>query len=193
MRKAGRIAAATIGICLALVTPAWCQSPIDAQSDPIRWLSTYLGGAACVVYEAGPPFRLEPVTENTEVQFNGCEMVLQQAGVAGPYGELRTFRIPLGSLEPTAATARAGFFVPEGWTTRGDVPTHTITITTPAGRPLIDERVDQLDGTAPRDSRTEIVTILVRHEENASQIVRALRSAIEMCHQGETHSIPTVP
>ena len=38
----------------------------------------------CVVYDVGPsPTRLEHVTENTEVQFDGCQMVLQQANVEG--------------------------------------------------------------------------------------------------------------
>ena len=64
-------------VFFAVATPAWCQSTVDADRDPITWLKTYLGGAACVVYQAGPSsFRLEQITENTEVQFDGCQMVL---------------------------------------------------------------------------------------------------------------------
>jgi hypothetical protein len=93
---------------------------------------------------------LEHVTENTEVQFDGCRMVLQQASLAGDRSELRTFQIPLAALATDSVTAKAGFFLPEGWTSRGDVPTHTITIAVPAGQLLIEERVEQFDDTAPR-------------------------------------------
>ena len=88
-----------IGVVLAVVTPAWAQSRPDPRSEPVQWLTANLGGAACVVYEAGPtPFRLERVTENTEVQFEGCRMVLQQATAEGEHSEIRTFRIPLAAL-----------------------------------------------------------------------------------------------
>lgn len=170
-------------VFFAVATPAWCQSTVDADRDPITWLKTYLGGAACVVYQAGPSsFRLEQITENTEVQFDGCQMVLQQASLIGGRAELHTFQIPLAALAENSVTSRPGFFLPEGWVSRGDVPTHTITIAAPAGKPL-EERIDPLDGASPRDERTEAVTIPVRHEENASQIVRALTRAIERCRR----------
>jgi hypothetical protein len=173
-----------VGACLALAAPGWAQTTVDANTEPVRWLTTYLGGAACVVYEAGPSrFRLERVNVNTEVQFDGCRMVLQQASVVGAHSEIRTLRIPLGALASNAVTSNEGFFLPEGWTSRGDVPTHTITIAAPAGAPLIEERIEQFDGTAPRDYRTDVVTVLVRHEENAVQIVRALTRAIELCRE----------
>jgi len=173
-----------IGAWLALASPVWAQSAPDAQRDPVRWLTTNLGGAACVVYDVGPsPFRLEHVTENTEVQFDGCRMILQQANVVGTRSELRTFQIPLDALSPGAVTATAGFLLPDGWASRGDVPTHTITIAAPAGQSAIETRVEQFDTGTIRDERTEVVTMLVRHEDNAVQIVRALTSAIALCHQ----------
>jgi hypothetical protein len=175
---------AAVVMYLSTAMPAWCQSPSDAYNDPINWLKSNLGGAACVVYEAGPsPFQLKPITENTEVQFDGCRMVLQQANVTGAQSELRTFRIPLGALATNAVSASPGFVLPEGWATRGDVPTHTITIKTAGKQAVIDERVDLFDGTEPRDYRTDVMTILVRHEENASLIVRALTRAIELCQR----------
>jgi len=177
-----RCVVAAVGSCLALAAPAWGQSNIDAEADPVNWLKAYLGGAACVVYEVGPSgFRLEHVTENTEVQFDGCRMVLQQASVTGAHSELRTFRIALAALDTNAVTSSEGFPLPEGWTSRGDVPTHTITIRASAGKPVIEEQVDPLDGGTPRSYQTDVVTLLVRHEENASQIVRALTRVIEMC------------
>jgi len=173
-----------IGVVLALATPGWAQPRPDSGTEPVQWLTANLGGAACVVYEAGPtPFRLERVTENTEVQFDGCRMVLQQATAEGEHSEVRTFRIPLAELATTSVTSRQGFFLPEGWTSRGDVPTHTITIATPDHQSLIEERIEQFDDTAPRDYRTDVVTILIRHEENALQIVQALTRAIELCRE----------
>lgn len=183
MTRIGRVVIGA-GVCLALAAPAWAQSTVDLRTDPVTWLKTYLGGAACVVYEAGPTlFCLERVNVNTEVQFDGCRMVLQQASVEGADSELRTLRIPLGALAPNSVTSREGFFLPEGWTSRGDVPTHTITIAAPAGRSLIEERIEHFDDTAPRDYRTDVITILVRHEENAIQIVQALTRAIELCRE----------
>jgi hypothetical protein len=183
MTNAGGIVSGVV-VVLALAAPAWCQSNADPDRDPVTWLAANLGGAACVVYEAGPsPFRMERVTENTEVQFEGCRMVLQQATAEGEHSEIRTFRIPLAGLVTSSVTSSEGFFLPEGWASRGDVPTHTITIAAPAGQSLIDERIEQFDGTAPRDERTDVVTLLVRHEENAVRIVRALRSAIERCRE----------
>ena len=178
-----RARAVTALAFLVAATPAWSQSTPDAEHDPIVWLKTYLGGAACVVYQAGPsPFRLEQITENTEVQFDGCRMVLQQASLISGRSELHTFQIPLAALAANAVTSRPGFVLPDGWVSRGDVPTHTITIAGPAGHPF-DERVEPFDGTPPRDDRTEAVTIPVRHEENASQIVLALTRAIELCRR----------
>jgi len=173
-----------IGVVLAVVTPAWAQSRPDPRSEPVQWLTANLGGAACVVYEAGPtPFRLERVTENTEVQFEGCRMVLQQATAEGEHSEIRTFRIPLAALATSSVTSRQGFFLPDGWVSRGDVPTHTVTIAVPDGQALIDEQVEQFDGTEPRAERANVVTVLVRHEENASQIVRALTRLIDLCRE----------
>jgi hypothetical protein len=172
------------GVVLALATPAWAQSQPDPGTEPVKWLSAYLGGAACVVYEAGPsPFRMERVTENTEVQFDGCRMVLQQATAEGEHSEIRTFRIALGTLATNSVSSRPGFFLPEGWTSRGDVPTHTITIAAPDGQALIEEQVESFDGTPPRNDHTEVVTLLVRHDDNARQIVRALARAIELCRE----------
>jgi len=173
-----------IGVVLALATPAWAQSRPDPRSEPVEWLTANLGGAACVVYEAGPTsFRLERVTENTEVQFDGCRMVLQQATAEGEHSEIRTFRISLGSLATSSVASRQGFFLPEGWVSRGDVPTHTITIAVPGGQALIEEQVELFDGTEPREERTSAVTVLVRHEENARQIVVALTRMIELCRE----------
>jgi len=175
-----------IGLVLALATPGWAQPRPDSGTEPVQWLTANLGGAACVVYEAGPtPFRLERVTENTEVQFDGCRMVLQQATGEGEHSEIRTFRIPLAALATSSVTSRQGFFLPEGWVSRGDVPTHTVTIAVPGGQALIEEQVELFDGTVPRAERANIVTVLVRHEENASQIVRALTRLIEMCRERE--------
>lgn len=183
MTNIGRLALGAAA-WLTVAAPAWAQSTVDLRTDPVTWLKTYLGGAACVVYEAGPSrFRLERVNVNTEVQFDGCRMVLQQASVDGAHSELRTLRIPLGALAPNAVTSKPGFFLPEGWASRGDVPTHTITIAAPDHQSLIEERIEQFDDTAPRDFRTDIVTILVRHEENADQIVQALTRAIELCRE----------
>lgn len=172
------------GACLALAAPAWSQTTADLPTDPVGWLTSHFGGAACVVFEAGPSaFRMERVTVNTEVQFDGCRMVLQQASVEGAHSEIRTFRIPLGALNPNSVTSSEGFFLPEGWISGGDVPTHTITIAAPAGQPLIEERIEQFDGTDPRDYRVNVMTVLIRHEENAIQIVRALGRAIEQCRE----------
>jgi hypothetical protein len=181
MRNLGRLAfGIVVGVMAA--APARAQSRPGPLAEPVQWLAANLGGAACVVYEAGPsPFRMERVIENTEVQFDGCQMVLQQASAEGEHSEIRTFRIPLGALASSSVTASKGFFLPEGWMTRGDAPTHTIAIAVPGGQALITERVELFDGTTPRDERTGVVTILVRHEENASQIVRALARAIELC------------
>ena len=177
-----RALSASLAICLAGAVPAWSQSRIDAKGDPVTWLKAYLGGAACVVYEAGPsPFRMQHVNENTEVLFDGCAMTLQQASIIDEHSELRTFRIPLGLLPADAVKSTKGFFLPEGWLTRGDVPTHTITISGPAGRQLITQSVDLFDGSTPKAYPTDEVTVLVRHEENARQIVVALTSAIERC------------
>ena len=173
--------ALALGCCL-VAAPAWAQSTSDAATDPAAWLKAYLGGAACVVYDAGPtPFRLEHVIENTEVQFDGCRMVLQQATTIGNRSELRTFRIPLGALDTSSVTSREGFFLPEGWISRGDVPTHTITITAPDRQKVIEDRYERFDDTAPQDDRTDVVTVPVRHAENAAQIVLALTKAIERC------------
>ena len=181
MTNIGRLALGAAA-CLAVAAPAWAQSTVDLRTDPVKWLATYLGGAACVVYEAGPTrFRMERVNVNTEVQFDGCRMVLQQASVEGAHSELRTLRVPLGALAPNSVTSSEGFFLPAGWTSRGDVPTHTITIAAPDHQSLIEERIEQFDDTAPRDYRTDAVTILVRHGENAVQIVQALTRAIELC------------
>lgn len=182
MTNLGRLL--TIGVVLALAAPAWAQSRPDPSSEPVQWLTANLGGAACVVYEAGPTaFRLERVTENTEVQFDGCRMVLQQATAEGEHFEIRTFGIPLAALATNSVTSRQGFFLPEGWVTRGDVPTHTVTIAVPGGQALIDEQVELFDGSDTRDEHANMVTILVRHEENASQIVQALTRLIELCRE----------
>jgi hypothetical protein len=174
----------TAGMVLGLAAPAWAQSNPDPQVDPVKWLSANLGGAACVVYDVGPsPLRMERFTENTEVQFDGCRMVLQQATEQGGHSEIRTFRIALGDLATNAVSASEGFFLPDGWTSRGDVPTHTITIAAPAGQSGIDSRLEPFDGSAPRDYRTGAVTLLVRHEEVAVTIVRALTRAIELCRE----------
>src|SRR5688572_4184226 len=173
---------ATLVAVLAMVMPAWAQSGTDATSDPIGWLQRNLGGAACVVYDVGPSAqRLEHVTENTEVQFEGCRMTLQQAAVRGAHSEVRTYHVPLAALDAGAVTSFAGFVLPEGWTSAGDVPTHTIQLAVPGGQRLIESSVETFDGTAPRQSRTHAVDMLVRHQENADQIVRALRRAIEQC------------
>lgn len=155
---------------------------VDLRTDPAAWLTRNLGGAACVVYQAGPsPLRLEHITENSEVRFDGCRMVLQQATVRGTRSTVQTFEIPLASLDATTVTIREGFDLPAGWTSTGDVPTHTIRIAVSAGQPLIDGRMESFDGVAPTTYRTKIVDIPVRHLENADQIVLALTQAIEGC------------
>ena len=169
-------------VLCTLSTQAWSQTITDPTGDPIVWLSRYLGGAACVVYEAGPsPMRMERVEENTEVQFDGCRMVLHQAAVIGAHSEVRKLTVDLAGLDATSVTLRDGFEMPAGWTSRGDVPTHTVFLTVPKGQPLIDRRVETFDGRDPLHGQERTVTILVRHETNATEIVRALTLAIEAC------------
>ncbi len=189
-----RSLAASVVLLLALSVPAWSQTTGQsaagtdlAEANPVEWLKTHLGGAACVVYEVGPsPQRLERVSENTEVQFDGCRMRLQQSSEMGAFGELRTFTVPLATLDANAVASTEGFSLPDGWMTRGDIPTHTIRLTVPAGQPLIEQRVERFDDTPVRTVQTASVEILIRHEENARQIVRALTLAIEAC-QKATH------
>lgn len=171
-----------LAVCCLVTAPAWAQTSPEATIDPVGWLKQHLGGAACVVYDVGPsPFRMEHVTENTEVTFDGCRMTLHQAGVRGPQSEVRTFRVPLGALDADAISVIDGFLLPEGWSSTGDVPTHTIRISAPGDRRLIDSRVETFDGRAPREYATHAVDFLVRHQENADAIVRALRLAIAGC------------
>lgn len=191
-----RCLAAPVAVFLALSTPAWAQTATsrapaaDAsfeaglEANPTGWLVSHLGGAACVVYEIGPSSqRLERVTENTEVRFEGCRMVLQQSSEMGSFGEMRTFTVPLATLNADAVVVSDGFSLPDGWLTRGDVPTHTIRLTVPAGQPPIDESVERFDDTPVTRLQTKTVDILVRHQENATQIVRALTLAINACRR----------
>jgi hypothetical protein len=108
-------------------------------------------------------------------------MVLQQSSTIGPHGEVRTFTVPLATLDANAITSSDGFLLPEGWTSKGDVPTHTIHLTVPVGQPLIEASVEPFDDTAASSFQARTLDILVRHRENATQIVRALRQAIEAC------------
>ena len=182
---------ASVVLLLALSTPAWSQTPVSADADPVEWLKNNLGGAACVVYDAGPsPQRLEHVTENTEVRFEGCHMVLQQASAIGNHVEVRTFAVPLATLDANAVAASNGFFLPEGWTSKGDVPTHTIHLKVPAGQPLIEETIETFDDRPGGSFQTEALDIPIRHQENATQIVRALRLAIEACRGVTTDRRP---
>jgi hypothetical protein len=180
--------AGAVGLLVALGTPAWSQTAAVAEptpeANPVLWLTSHLGGAACVVYEAGPsPQRLEQVSENTEVRFEGCRMVLQQASAIGTQSEVRTFTVALAALDGNAIAASAGFALPEGWTSKGDVPTHTIHLTVPSGQPSIEARVERFDDRPVSSFQARTVEILVRHQENATQIVRALRLAIEACRR----------
>ena len=75
---------ASVVLLFALSTPAWSQTAAGPDDNPVEWLKNNLGGAACVVYDAGPSLqRLEHVIENTEVRFEGCRMVLQQSSAIG--------------------------------------------------------------------------------------------------------------
>jgi hypothetical protein len=182
----------SVVLLLALSTPAWSQTAASPDANPVEWLKNYLGGAACVVYEAGPsPQRLEHVTENTEVRFEDCRMVLYQASAIGTHVEVKTFTVPLATLDASAVTASDGFFLPDGWTSRGDVPTHTIHLTVPAGQPLIEGSVETFDDMPAASFQAKALDIPIRHQENATQIVRALTLAIDACRgvpvNRETH------
>ena len=180
-----------MGRCIILVAmlcavgaPAWSQTTPDLDADPVAWLKRSLGGAACVAYEAGPsPQRMERITENTEVQFDGCRMVLQQAAAYGPHTEVRTFAVPLATLDATSITLRPWSGLPEGWTSAGDVPADVISLTVPDGQALIESRFETFTGLAPTTSRTRNVEILVLHKDSARQIVRALTLAVEACRR----------
>jgi hypothetical protein len=199
-----RCLAASVVVLLALSTPASSQTAAsravnpdagpeaNPEANPVAWLTSHLGGAACVVYDAGPSLqRLEQVSENTEVRFEGCRMVLQQSSAIGTYGELRTFNVALATLDANAVTASDGFYLPAGWTSKGDVPTQTIHLTVPPGQPLIEATVERFDDVPTGSFQTRTVDILVRHQENATQIVRALTLAIAACRQ--SHPPVTLP
>jgi hypothetical protein len=175
-------AVASIGVLLALTTPAWAQANAEVQADPIGWLQGHLGGAACVVYEAGPsPLRMERIVENTEVQFDGCHMVLQQAGVDGSHSDVRTLDVHLERLDAKSVTVREWDDLPAGWTSKGDVPARVVGLTVPDGQPPFDSHVESFNGLAPTTFQTPTLDILVLHKESAAQIVQALTLAIESC------------
>jgi len=177
-----RRAVASLTLIFAAATAAWAQTGSTEPADGIKWLERNLAGAACVAYDVGPSaFRLERVTEDTEVTFDGCRMTLHQAVVRGTHSEVRTFAISLGALDAGSVSVREGFVFPEGWTTAGDVPTHTVQLAIPNGERVIESRVETFDGAAPREYRTHAVDLLVRHQENADRIVRALTRAIAQC------------
>jgi len=158
------------------------QTGASAGDDAVDWLRTNLGGAACVVYQAGPSAqRLERVEENTEVQFDGCRMTLQQATVNGEHSQVQTFDVRLATLDGAAITMREWADLPAGWISTGDVPTHTVAVAVAEGQPPIDSRVETFNGLAPITAQTRTVDILVRHQENAARIVRALKQAVESC------------
>jgi hypothetical protein len=166
----------------AVGVPAWAQTTTDLAADPVGWLKRSLGGAACVAYEAGPSRQhMERITENTEVQFDGCTMVLQQAAAYGPHTEVRTFAVPLATLDAASITVRSWSDLPDGWTSIGDVPADVIALTVPDGQPLIESRFETFAGLPPTTSRTRNVDILVLHKDSAQHIVRALRLAVEAC------------
>jgi hypothetical protein len=164
--------------------PAWSQTIPALDADPVGWLKGSLGGAACVAYEAGPTRQhMERITENTEVQFEGCTMVLQQAAAYGPHTEVRTFAVPLATLDAASITLRPWSDLPDGWTSTGDVPADVIALTVPDGQPLIESRFETFAGLPPTTSRTRRVDILVLHKDSAPHIVRALRLAVEACRR----------
>jgi hypothetical protein len=171
-------------ILCAVNVPAWAQTIPDLNADPVGWLKGSLGGAACVAYEAGPSAqRMERITENTEVQFDGCTMVLQQAAAYGPHTEVRTFAVPLATLDAASITLRPWSDLPAGWTSAGDVPADVISLTVPDGQPLIESRFETFAGLPPTTTRTRSMDILVLHKDTAPQIVQALRLAVEACRR----------
>ena len=150
----------------------------------VDWLEKNLGGAACVVFEMGPSRdRLERISENTEVRFDGCQMTLHQATVSGSLSELRTLTVPLGALTPDGVTLSEGFNLPSGWVSTGDVPTHTIRLAVAPGERQIEARLERFDVAAPSRYQTASVDILVRHQEAAERILAALSHAIALCRE----------
>jgi hypothetical protein len=166
----------------AVSAPAWSQTTTAVSGDPFDWLTHNLGGAACIVYKAGPsPQRLEQVEENTEVQFDGCRMLLQRATIDGEHSQVQTFDVRLAGLDARAVTVHEWSALPPEWATVGDLPTHTITLTVPDGQAPVESQVETFTGLKPTTVQTRTVDILVRHQESAQRIAQALRLAVESC------------
>lgn len=158
------------------------QSENVSSDTAIGWLTRNLGGAACIAYEAGPsPTSLLRKEENTEVRFEGCRMLLQQAAVDGSRSEVRTFDVRLGTLTANSIAAREWGSLPPTWTIRGDLPTHVISLVVPDGQPPIEVKVETFDGRGTTTAQTRTVDLLVRLPGNATPFVQSLQRAIEGC------------
>jgi hypothetical protein len=184
IRHCSRLALAAL-LCI-VSAPASSQTAPPSGNAAIEWLRRNLGGAACVAFEAGPsPLQMDRIEENTEVQFDGCRMVLQQAAVTGSRSELRTYAVLLSTLEASSVTVREGYLLPPGWSSRGDVPTHAIVLTVPEGQPAIESRTETFDGAAPTTVSMRAMDLLVRTPDGATQLVDALKLAIATCRSSD--------
>ena len=172
-------------ISIAVARPLLAQTPASTLKETLDWLKKYLGGAACVVFQIGRAGeRLEPITENTEVRFTDCEMILQTARTVGPKSELRTFTVPLGSLTPDSVTLSPGFEIPSGSVVAGEVPAYTMRLTAPAGL-AIQASLEEFGAGAPQPTgyQTNKINILLLHTETAAELQAALSRAITLCRQ----------
>lgn len=172
-------------MAMALARPLLAQTSSSTLAETLDWLKKYLGGAACVVFQLGRAGeRLEPFTENTEVRFSDCDMTLETARTVGPKSELRTFRLPLGSLAPDSVTLSPGFEIPPGSIVAGEVPAYTMHLAAPAGV-AIQASLEEFGAAAPPLTayRTDKVNILLLHAETATQLQTALSRAIALCRQ----------
>jgi hypothetical protein len=168
--------------------PLFAQTGSETLAETTDWLKKNLGGAACVVFQMGASRKdLKPVTENTEVRFSGCDMILETATTIGPSSELRTFDVPLGKFNPAGVSLIEGFKIPSGWVTAGEIPSTTIRLTPPpgdsGGAGGIDAKLEQFGAGAPKSSRYRAaeINILVRHKDTAGKLANALSRAITLC------------
>ena len=160
------------------------QTGGESLADSIGWLQTYLGGAACAVFEMGASGAdLKQVTEGTEVLFNNCDMTLETSTIIGGTGDLQSFHISLGQLNPASVALTDGIKVPTGWITFGEVPTRTLRLATKGGAKLIDVKVEQYgeNAPAPQQFKASEINIHIRNKDTADQVAKAMTQAITLC------------
>ena len=171
-------------LAFVCVLPGMSQTGTQSLAETTQWLQWNVGGISCAAFSMGKSQAdLKQYLEGTEATFADCQMTLDTSTTIDGEGDMGSYRVHLGKLDPSRIMITEGVKVPAGWVTQGEVPQAGIRLITVGEEKVIDATTQRQDADPGQASnfKTAEINIRIRNGESAGPMLEAFSRAITMC------------